>query len=249
MHWVCRSIPKWGRDRSPRASRSTSCSARSDVSLDRLSVIFGRWMIRDTDRAAAGFLFQVIQAAKVDQPEQVVGQSWVRFQVAPVVAHPCRPQTKAAAPWRARRLHAHRRGTLGRSFPAATLPRPGRRLAAYHIPRLLFLGVACFGLPDPSTERTPFNLRRSHRPRHPRALAAPRCLPLLPEQYRDLTNGLASPTISSAAAARRGYSFDVAVLMPPSTHERLPLWYPAGRLLPSACCRIARADLRAWSRR
>jgi hypothetical protein len=40
-------------------------------------------MIPDTYRAAAGFLFHVIRAAEVDQPEQVVGQSWVRFEVRP----------------------------------------------------------------------------------------------------------------------------------------------------------------------
>jgi hypothetical protein len=34
-------------------------------------------MIPDTDQAAAGFLFHIIQATEVDQPEQVVGQSWV----------------------------------------------------------------------------------------------------------------------------------------------------------------------------
>src|SRR6516165_303505 len=40
-------------------------------------------MILDTYWAAAGFLFHVIRAAEVDQPEQVVGQSRVRFQVRP----------------------------------------------------------------------------------------------------------------------------------------------------------------------
>jgi hypothetical protein len=34
-------------------------------------------MIPDTYRAAAGFLSHVIRGAEVDQPEQVVGQSWV----------------------------------------------------------------------------------------------------------------------------------------------------------------------------
>src|SRR5437899_496181 len=40
-------------------------------------------MIPDTYRAAAGFLFHVIRAAEVDQPEQVVGQPCVRVEVRP----------------------------------------------------------------------------------------------------------------------------------------------------------------------
>src|SRR5262245_60025584 len=162
MHWVCRSIPKWGRVRSPRASRSTSCSARSDVSLDRLSVLVGRWMIPDTDRAAAGFLFHVIRAAEVDQPEQVVGQSWVRFQVRPAVAHPCRPQP--------RRL------------------RPG------------------IGLPDPSTERTPAKMRRSHRPGHPLAFAVSRACILPPNLFtipRELWLREAKATLEKTLAPAR----------------------------------------------
>ena len=45
-------------------------------------LVFGRWMIPDTERAAAS-LFHLIRAAEVVQPEQVVGRSWERFQVRP----------------------------------------------------------------------------------------------------------------------------------------------------------------------
>src|SRR5262249_40177285 len=63
---------------------------------------------------------------------------------------------------------------------------------------------------------------RSHRPKHTPALALPRRLRLFPEQHRHLTKGLASPTIDATAGARRGYRFDVAILMSPSARERLP---------------------------
>jgi len=93
-------------------------------------LFFDRWMIPDTDRAAARFLLHVIRAAGVDQPERVVGQSCVRFQVRPCGGLPVPSATKAAASWLARRVHTpHRRGTLGRPFPAVTTSCPGRRLA------------------------------------------------------------------------------------------------------------------------
>ena len=47
--------------------------------------------------------------------------------------------------------------------------------------------------------------RRSHRPRHPPALAVPRCLRLLPESLRHLPpGGLASPASHSTADAMYG---------------------------------------------
>jgi hypothetical protein len=137
-------------------------------------LFFGRWMIRDTDRAAAGFLSHVIRASEVDQPERVVGQSWVRFALrwlTPAVYN------QGGCVRLARRLHAaHRRGTHGRSFPAVTLPRPGRRLVGLSHGSGSSASRASV-LPDPSMERTPANLRRSDRPRcvgpeHARKFAA-----------------------------------------------------------------------------
>ena len=165
-------------------------------------------MIPDTDRAAAGFLFHVIRAAEVDQPEQVVGQSWVRFQVRPCGGSPVPSATKAAASWLARRLHApHRRGTHGRSFPAVTLPRPGRQLAGLShdsgssssVPRRRVLRSA-----RPSTERTLANLRRSHRPLWPIPCHSPACRidALFGGKWRNGRN-VADP-LWQFAAARRG---------------------------------------------
>jgi hypothetical protein len=118
-----------------------------------------------------GFLFHGVRAAEVDQSEQVVGQSWARFQVRPCGGSPVPSATRAVASWLARRLHApHRRDTHGRSFPAVTLARPGRRLAGLSqgsgssssVPRRRVLRSA-----RPSMERTPAKLRRSHRPTLP----------------------------------------------------------------------------------
>jgi hypothetical protein len=47
-------------------------------------------------------------------------------------------------------------------------------------------------------------------------------LQLLPEEHRHVTNGLAQPTMDFAADAKRGHNSDVAILLSPSTRERLP---------------------------
>ena len=83
--------------------------------------------------------------------------------------------------------------------------------------------LARFGRPHLRRFALRCKARRTHRPKHTPALALPRCLRLLPEQHRHLTKGLASPTIDATAGARRGYRFDVAVLMSPSARERLPI--------------------------
>jgi hypothetical protein len=57
---------------------------------------------------------------------------------------------------------------------------------------------------------------------YPPALAIPRNLQLLPEQARQLTNGLATLGIHSTVDARRGHNFDVTILLSPSGRERLP---------------------------
>src|SRR5947209_17648936 len=74
------------------------------------------------------------------------------------------------------------------------------------------MSVARFGPPHRMQSGSRCFPLRSHRPRHPRALAARRCLRLHPEQNRHLMDGLASLMIDPRADARHSSSLDLAIL-------------------------------------